>query len=81
MTEPKPSKQSVTRAADAVIKDVMDAKAARDTIAADRQRRATMCLEEVQRSLQKYRCKLVAQLAISEDGRILARPAIVADQE
>jgi len=75
------SKDHITKAVEAVVNDVMDAKAARETIAADRQRRANACLEEIQRLLQKHRCKLVAQMAISEDGRIVARPLIVADQE
>lgn len=50
---------------------------ARRVIAAERDRRVRACLAEIQAALQRHGCEIVAQPAITADGRIETKVELV----
>lgn len=60
-------------------KTVYDVRKAQEALAADRDRRAALCAEEIRLALEAHGCQLVAVPVLTADGRVTARVELVAD--
>ena len=54
----------------------LDAKELAALVEQERMQRAQRCLREVQTVLEKWHCDLGANARLTDDGRIVAEPAI-----
>jgi hypothetical protein len=59
-------------------KQVIDVASAQAALDADRTQRAEAAAREIQATLARYRCQIVATPQLAQDGRIVAVSQIVA---
>lgn len=61
-------------------KEKITPEQAQALLAQERQQRAEACIAEVTAALQQHRCRVVAPISITADGRLVARVEIVAQE-